>query len=742
MKHISCSLRLLGLVVVLLISAFPVVSLAQDDEPTGEGTDEMVANANWIASLGHITVEHDRKVLTVWSSGTLGTFEHQWSPPEGLDISYAMPKDNDPRFVFILLDDGSIYDMLLLPDGSSSTVFRSKGDPTFNKLVGDALYGISSSAVYISRDSAATFQVDTVGLGSGYPYDIGLDTLQYVYLASSTGLFRQHPDTSIWRKLTTFPTSFTNAVFVDRKNRIFVASSKKAYVSMNGGATWGIDTTGLRVNDILGLTGFCDDAFGNVYACSATGLWRSTAGTQSWVRIDQPLAALAYDPSTNLLFNGLSGDTLLYAATAFGSYVSSNQGTTWSQYGTPRRAQFTYGFGRASSGRRLASTSLGVYYKNPGDLQWTKTFPPTGYLAGSPVFVDGSGNAYTLGAKISSAAFSDVRANWKSTDGGLTWSADTSGLGSSGTGQLPLYFVDETGTQHYGAYGSPANFYSKTPGQSWAPDTSGYGNRPSEYPIAFGTDHHGFVYVATNSLSTYKGMVWKRPIAGGPWIPDSSGLAGTQIYSITADKNGNAIAGAIDGVYRKGGSVWTKIPSPPALGGYSAFVVSVDSSGNTLAGFSIYGFPNYLWRGLYATNNSGATWTYLGLDSISVRGLVSYGDTTYAYTYADGLYKVRSTGSVSSVGIATVATSFRLEQNYPNPFNPSTTIRFSIPTRGHVSLKIFDLLGREIAKLIDSQMEAGSHETVFDAARLASGIYFCRLQSNSLVETKKLVLMK
>ncbi len=735
-------MRSVGLVVAFLLSTFPVVVFAQEDEPGGEGTDEMVANTNWIASLGHITVEHDRKVLTVKSSGPIGTFEHQWSPPEGLDISYAMPKDNDPRFVFILLDDGSIYDMLLLPDGSSSTVFRSKGGPTLNKLVGDALYGISSSAVYISRDSAATFQVDTVGLGSAYAYDIGLDTLQYVYLATSTGLFRQHPDTSIWRKVSSFPGTFTNAVFVDRKNRIFVASSRKAYLSTNSGTTWTIDTTGLNVTDILGLTGFCDDAFGNVYARSATGLWRSTSGTQPWVRIDQSLGALAYDPSTSFLFNGLSGDTLLYAATVFGSYVSSNQGTTWSQYGTPRRAQFTYGFVRTSSGRRLVSTSLGVYYKNPGDLQWTKTFPSTGYLAASPVFIDGSGNTYTLGKKVSTASLSDVRANWKSTDGGLTWNADTAGLGGGGTGQLPLYFVDETGTQHYGAYGSPANFYSKTPGQSWAPDTGGYGSRPSEYPIAFGTDHHGFVYVSTNSLSTYKGMVWKRPIAGGAWTPDTSGLAGTQIYSITADKNGNAIAGAIDGVYKKNGDVWTKVPSPPALGGYSAFVVSVDSSGNTLAAFSTYGFPNYLWRGVYATKNNGSTWTYLGLDSISVRGLVSYGDTTYAYTYADGLYKVRSTTGVSFVNIASHASSYSLEQNYPNPFNPATTIEFSISKLSIVNLKIYDLLGREGETLVNGEMTAGMHAVQFDATRLASGIYFYRLQAGSYTATKKLVLVK
>jgi hypothetical protein len=718
------------------------MSFAQDDPgPDGEGADEMVANTNWVASLGHITVEHDRKVLTVKSSGTLGTFEHQWSPPLDLDISYAMPKDNDPHVVFILLDDGSIYEMILLPDGSSVTGFHSKGGPTLNKLVGDALYGISTSSVYLSRDSAATFQVDTVGLGSGYAYDIGLDTLQYVYLASSTGLFRQHPDTSIWRKVASFPVTFTNVVFVDRKNRIFVASSRKIYLSTNSGTTWNIDTTGLNVKDILGLKGFCDDAFGNIYVRSATELWRSTGGTQPWTHIDQPLSALAYDPSVYPLFNSLSGDTLLYAATVFGSFVSSNQGATWSQYGTPRRAQFTYGFVKTSSGRRLASTSLGIYYKGPGDLQWTKTFPTSGFLAASPVFLDGSGSVYALGAKTNSSNFNSLRANWKSTDGGLSWNPDTVGIGGL-AGQNPTYFVDETGTQHYGAFDTPAKFYRKTSGQSWTPDTSGYLGNTTDYPTVFASDKHGSLYVATVNVYSGNGMLWKRPIGGGTWVPDTAGLAGAGVYWITADKNGVPLAGTISGVYRKNGSTWTKLPSPSGLNGYSAFVVSVDSSGYTVAGFSTpYGL-NYFWRGLYATKNNGATWTYLGLDSISVLGLVSYGDTTYAYTYADGLYKVRSTAGATSVGVKTLPTAYGLEQNYPNPFNPTTTIRFSLAQRSRVSLKIFDILGREVATLVNDELEAGFHQSTFDASKFASGIYFYRIQAGNFTATKKLVLLK
>ena len=85
---------------------------------------------------------------------------------------------------------------------------------------------------------------------------------------------------------------------------------------------------------------------------------------------------------------------------------------------------------------------------------------------------------------------------------------------------------------------------------------------------------------------------------------------------------------------------------------------------------------------------------------------------------------------------------FKLDQNYPNPFNPTTTIHFSIPHHQHVTLRIFDILGREIATLIDTQLESGSHSAIFNATNLPSGMYVYRIQSSDTMEQKKMVLMK
>ena len=85
---------------------------------------------------------------------------------------------------------------------------------------------------------------------------------------------------------------------------------------------------------------------------------------------------------------------------------------------------------------------------------------------------------------------------------------------------------------------------------------------------------------------------------------------------------------------------------------------------------------------------------------------------------------------------------YLLGQNYPNPFNPATTISFSVPTQSFVSLKVFDALGREVSILLSEQLSAGTYSRQWDAAGLASGVYFYRLQAGSFSETKKLILLR
>jgi poly(beta-D-mannuronate) lyase len=106
--------------------------------------------------------------------------------------------------------------------------------------------------------------------------------------------------------------------------------------------------------------------------------------------------------------------------------------------------------------------------------------------------------------------------------------------------------------------------------------------------------------------------------------------------------------------------------------------------------------------------------------------------------YADEIISSVETGSNSNPN----PNSLVLYQNYPNPFNPSTTISFSIPNNEYVSLKVYDILGNQVASLINEKLLKGSHSIEFTAYGLASGIYFYCLQAGNLVDTKRLVLLK
>ncbi len=94
------------------------------------------------------------------------------------------------------------------------------------------------------------------------------------------------------------------------------------------------------------------------------------------------------------------------------------------------------------------------------------------------------------------------------------------------------------------------------------------------------------------------------------------------------------------------------------------------------------------------------------------------------------------------VEVEIAPTKFSLQQNYPNPFNPSTSIQYAISSRQFVSLKVYDVLGKEIATLVNEEKSAGSYEIGFNASHLASGIYYYQLRAGDYVETKKMVLMK
>jgi hypothetical protein len=107
--------------------------------------------------------------------------------------------------------------------------------------------------------------------------------------------------------------------------------------------------------------------------------------------------------------------------------------------------------------------------------------------------------------------------------------------------------------------------------------------------------------------------------------------------------------------------------------------------------------------------------------------------TRYAYTWLFFVSDVENGGLVNE---------YSLDNNYPNPFNPTTTINYSIPSSEFVTLKVYDVLGNEVATLVNAEKAAGSYEISWDADNKPSGIYFYQLKTQNFVETKKMILMK
>ena len=142
------------------------------------------------------------------------------------------------------------------------------------------------------------------------------------------------------------------------------------------------------------------------------------------------------------------------------------------------------------------------------------------------------------------------------------------------------------------------------------------------------------------------------------------------------------------------------------------------------------------WSNPSAVLTYPITWTRIYLaetsDDKKDDGSICFDDFT-AHFIATGVEEDKS-------GI--VPNDYKLFQNYPNPFNPATNIKFDIPERNHVKIKIFDILGREIGTLISEERGAGSYEINFDGSDLSSGIYFYNLQAGEYSQTKKMILLR
>uniref|UniRef100_A0A832DK17 T9SS type A sorting domain-containing protein n=1 Tax=Ignavibacterium album TaxID=591197 RepID=A0A832DK17_9BACT len=200
-------------------------------------------------------------------------------------------------------------------------------------------------------------------------------------------------------------------------------------------------------------------------------------------------------------------------------------------------------------------------------------------------------------------------------------------------------------------------------------------------------------------------------------------------------------------------NVWNVISDPVDL-------ILLDGNGNRLGYTTSTGalteIPNSIWFGntdgmgyIFGTVTEPVNLQLTGLGEdyyvmVSVEDSGRYGGVVLEGFLAQGEvinYQIKL-DPLSIEQLTLIANDFTLAQNYPNPFNPATKIQYSIPQRSDVTLKVYDVLGNEIAILVNEEKDRGVYSVTFDASQLASGIYLYRIQAGSFVETKKMILLR
>jgi hypothetical protein len=291
---------------------------------------------------------------------------------------------------------------------------------------------------------------------------------------------------------------------------------------------------------------------------------------------------------------------------------------------------------------------------------------------------------------------------------------------------------------------------------------------PADTPI------WSIVMINSTLFAGITGGIYKSLDNGSTWTEVSSGiLVDARITSIVASGNAIFAGSASKGVFKttNSGTSWTAINSgltdtrisQLAVLGTRLFAVTLtdvfisDNSGTNWAAdnsglenvncFIVVNdrlFAGTDDNGVHLSVDSGVTWTSFssGISANTrIWSLAVSSDSIFAGT-SSGVWVTASPTEVKVEREISVPLTFTLKQNFPNPFNPSTNISFSIPSKSFVSLKIFDLLGREVATIVSEEISAGYYTREWNAANTSSGIYFYRLQADNFVDTKKLILLR
>ncbi len=304
-----------------------------------------------------------------------------------------------------------------------------------------------------------------------------------------------------------------------------------------------------------------------------------------------------------------------------------------------------------------------------------------------------------------------------------------------------VFFLNEnTGWVVGGDFSNEVIFKTTNGGTNWITQTSGTSNKL--FSVHFINENTGW---AAGGPSSPK--IIKTTNSGQNWFTQNTSVISTPLYSVMfANENtGWAVAGYLGGETiiktTDGGQNWFSQSSGDTR--YLRDCYVIDSLKAVAVGQG---------GKIITTTNGGENWNVITTGSSVELWAVDFASDSIGYAIGSNAVLKTTNGGLTfyTENSNQIPDKFLLEQNYPNPFNSVTSIKFKVAStspylllRGTpVSLKVYNLLGREVAVLVNGYLQLGTYQVNFNAENLTSGIYFYRLETDSFSETKKLVLMK
>ena len=442
--------------------------------------------------------------------------------------------------------------------------------------------------------------------------------------------------------------------------------------------------------------------------------------------------ALAFNPAnTNYLINGDDG----------GIYISTDNGSTWSGPKQMPNTQFY---------------EIGLDYNNPqklyGGTQDNNTIrTQTGNLDDWNALIGGDGFYVIVDFTNPNIIYAESQNGYlqKSTDGGANFNYARNGINQNEPTNWSTPVIMDPNNSNILYYGTNRVYRTTNGAANWtaiSPDLTDDGPRLGTVTT--------IDVAATNSNVIYAGTddshVWVTTDNGTTWNDVSASLPYRWVTRVIVDPNNESnVYVTFSGlkwhdpqphVFKSSdkGNNWTDISSNLPDAPVNAFAVDNNDPNRLYLGSDVGAFMSF---------NGGVSWQPIadGLPTVSVYDMKIHSTENYLAigTHGRSMYKVDLSQVVNNIqNQSTIAENFKLYQNYPNPFNPTTKLSFVIGNSSFVTLKVYDVLGKEVATLVNEEKSSGKYSVNFNANNLASGIYFYKLQAGNFTKTMKMILMK